>query len=110
MKTFFKKLEYRFLVESIEKIEKIENAPFPYKTFISEANVKTNKKVTSKWTHHKERSFANNFFIFLEILFQFKNLLKYRVDLLYRLPKCPYLYFLWALEFNLTVLFPCEYP
>ena len=37
MKTFFKKLEYRFLVE----ITKIENASFTYKTTISEANVKT---------------------------------------------------------------------
>ena len=37
-KTFFqKKLGYRFLVEST----KIENASFPYKTAISEANVKT---------------------------------------------------------------------
>ena len=71
-KTFFqKKLEYRFLVEST----KIENASFPYKTVISEANVKTNKMVTSKWTYQKERSFAGNYFIFLKILFQFKNLL-----------------------------------
>ena len=71
-KTFFqKKLEYRFLVEST----KIENASFPYKTAISEANVKTNKMVTSKWTYQKERSFAGNYFIFLKILFQFKNLL-----------------------------------
>ena len=45
-KTFFKKLEYRFLVRST----KIENAPFPYKTAISEANVETNKMVTAKWT------------------------------------------------------------
>ena len=37
-KTFFKKLEYRFLVEST----RIENATFPYKTALSEANVKTN--------------------------------------------------------------------
>ena len=71
-KTFFKKLEYRFLVEST----KIENASFPYKTAISEANVKTNKMVTSKWTYQKERSFAGNYFIFLKILFQSKNLLK----------------------------------
>ena len=63
MKTFFKRLEYRFLVEST----KIKNASFPYKTAISEANVKTNKMVTTKWTYHKERSF-----IFLKILFQFK--------------------------------------
>ena len=40
--TFFKKLEYRFLVEST----KIENASFPYKTVISEAklNVKANSE------------------------------------------------------------------
>ena len=35
-KTFFKKLEYRFSVESI----KIGNASFLYKTAISEADVK----------------------------------------------------------------------
>ena len=43
-KTFFKKLEYRFLVES----KKIENASFPYKTALSEANVKTNGMVSTK--------------------------------------------------------------
>ena len=37
--TFFKKLEYRFLAEST----KIENARFPYKTAMSEANVKINR-------------------------------------------------------------------
>ena len=39
MQTLFKKLEYRFLVESY----KIENATFPYKTALSEASVKTKK-------------------------------------------------------------------
>ena len=68
--TFFKKLDY-FLVEST----KIENASFPYKTAMSEANVKTNKMVASKWTYHKERSLASNYFVFSKILFQFKNLL-----------------------------------
>ena len=43
-KTFFKKLESPFLVEST----KIENASFPYKTAISEANVKTNRIVSIK--------------------------------------------------------------
>ena len=43
-KTFFKKLEYSFSVEST----KIENASFPYKTAISEANVKTNRMVSTK--------------------------------------------------------------
>ena len=37
-KTFFRKLEHFFLVESTN----IENASFPYKTAISEANVKAN--------------------------------------------------------------------
>ena len=68
---FFKKLEYRFLVEST----KIEKASFPYKTAVSEANVKTNRMVTTKWAYHRERSFTSNYFIFLKILFQFKNLL-----------------------------------
>ena len=54
-KAFLKKLEYRFLVEST----KIENVPFPYKTSISEANVKTNRMVSTKWTFQKERSFVS---------------------------------------------------
>ena len=69
-KSFFKKLEYRFLVEST----KIENASFRYKTATSEAHVKTNRIVTTKWTFPKERSFASILF-FSKILFQFKNLL-----------------------------------
>ena len=88
-KTFFKKLEYRFLVEST----KIENASFPYKTALSKTNVKTNRTESAQWTNQKERSFASNYFIFLKILFQFENLLK-RVNLIYKLPKSPYSYFL----------------
>ena len=41
-KTFFKKLNYRFLVESI----KVENATFPYKSALSEVKVKG-------YLHHK---------------------------------------------------------
>ena len=44
MKTFFKKLEYRFLVETT----KIENTSFPFKTTLSEANVKKNRMATTK--------------------------------------------------------------
>ena len=87
-KTYFKKLENQFLIENT----KIENALFPYKTTMSEANVNTNKMVSTKWTYHIERSLASNYFIFLEILFQFKNQLR-RVDLMYQRPKCPYSYF-----------------
>ena len=68
-KTFFKKLEYRFLVETT----KIENTSFPFKTALSEANVKTNKMVTTKWTYHKEWSFASNYFIFWKICSSFRT-------------------------------------
>ena len=58
MQTLFKKLEYRFLAEST----KIDIITFPYKTALSEANVKTNKMGTTKWTYQKEQSFASNHF------------------------------------------------
>ena len=60
--TFFKKLEYCFLIEST----KIENASFQYKTFMSEANFKTKRMMSTKWAYHKERSFASNYFIFFK--------------------------------------------
>ena len=69
MKNFFKKLEYCFLVEST----KIINASFPYKTAISEANVKTNRIASAKWTYHKERSYANNYFIFWKFFFSLRT-------------------------------------
>ena len=62
MKTFSKKLEYRFLVERI----KIEKASFLYKSAILEANVKANKMVITKWVYDRERSFASNYFNFFE--------------------------------------------
>ena len=63
-KTFFKKLEYRFLVEST----KIENASFTYKNAMSEANVKTNSIVSAKWTYHKEPVTASFFWKFYSSL------------------------------------------
>ena len=70
-----KNLFQKSWVPFFSKSTKIENTPFPYKTTISEANVKTNRIVSTKLTYHKERSFASNYFIFLKILFQLKNLL-----------------------------------
>ena len=70
-KTFFKKTGVPFLDESI----KIENASFPFKTALSEINVKTNRIVSTKLTCHKERIFGSNYFIFLKILLQLKNLI-----------------------------------
>ena len=58
------KFIFTFHVIIIIEKEKIENASFPYKVAISEANVKANKMVTIKWTYQKERSFASNYFIF----------------------------------------------
>ena len=48
---------------------------------------------TTKQTYHKKWSFTSNYFyfIFLEIFFQFQNLLK-RVNLMYQRPKCLYSY------------------
>ena len=66
MKTFLKKMEYWILVEAT----KIENISVPYKTALSEANVKTNRMATTNWTYHKEWSFASNCLIFLENLLQ----------------------------------------
>ena len=66
-KTFFKKLEYHFLLETT----KTENTSFPFKTALSEANIMTNRISYTNWTYHKEWSFASNYFIFLENLFQF---------------------------------------
>ena len=47
---------------------------------------------STKWTYHNEWSFARNYFIFLKIVFKFKNLLK-RVDLMYQRSRYPYSYF-----------------
>ena len=50
MKTFFKKMEYGFLVETT----KIENTSFPFKTSLSEAKIKKNRMLATKWTYNKE--------------------------------------------------------
>ena len=44
--------------------------------------------VTTKWAYHREPSFASNYFIFLKVFFQFKNLLQI-IDLMYQQPKRP---------------------
>ena len=61
----FKKLEYCFLVENT----KIDNLTFPYKTALSEANVKINRLGSKKLTYHKDKSFASNHFPFSKICF-----------------------------------------
>ena len=66
-KTFSKKLEHDFLVETA----KIENTSSPFKITLLEANVKTNLMATTNWTYHKEWSFASNYLPSVENLFQF---------------------------------------
>ena len=69
-KSFFKKLEYYVLVESTKTV----NASFPYKTkAISEANVKANRMVSTKWAYHKEWSFSRSYFIFFIICFSLRT-------------------------------------
>ena len=67
MEQNFWKTKTFFLAEAT----KIENTSLPLKIALSEANVKTNKMTTAKWTYHKEWSFASNYFCFLENLIQF---------------------------------------
>ena len=67
----FQKPGVPFLVEPT----KTEKASFPYKTAISEANAKANRKVTTKWAYHRQLSFASNYFIFFKVLLQLKKLL-----------------------------------
>ena len=68
-KTFFKKLEYLFLVAST----RIQNATFPYKPALSEANVKTNRMWSTKWIYRKERSFASNCLFFWKFCFSLRT-------------------------------------
>ena len=52
--------EYRSLVESTKN----ENATFPYKTVLAEANAESRRMGSTKWTYHKELRFASNYFFF----------------------------------------------
>ena len=64
-KTFFKKLEYRFLVESTNT----ENALLHKKLLYQKPMLRQIECWVQKWTFYKEWSFANNYFIFVKILF-----------------------------------------
>ena len=62
-KTFFKKLDYCFLVGTT----KIESTSFPFKSAPSEANVKTNRMATTKWTSTKSGVLPVTTLFFLKI-------------------------------------------
>ena len=67
-KTFFKKLEYWFL-----KALRLKTYHFHTKLPYQKPMLRQIKWVSTKWIHHKERSFTSNYFIFLKILFQLKT-------------------------------------
>ena len=53
-KTLLKKFEYRFSVQSTTN----DSATFPYRTALSKSSVKINWMGSTKWTYHKEQTFA----------------------------------------------------
>lgn len=62
-KTFFIKLDYRFLVQCAT----IKNVTFPYKFALTKANFKTNRMRSTRWNYHKQRSSATNYISFLKV-------------------------------------------
>ena len=60
---FIKLMEHLILKEIRLKTQQF------HKKETSETNVKTNKIESTKWTYHKEQSFASNYFIFLKFCF-----------------------------------------
>ena len=76
---FFKKLENSFVVESTT----IESVTYPYKTALSEANVKTNRMGSTKWTYLKECSFARTYFFFFKFHFSIRTCYK---ELIWSIP------------------------
>ena len=60
-------------VISLSSKSKIEKATFPGKASLSEANVATNRMVSTKRTYHKERSFASSYLIFLKKNFSLRT-------------------------------------
>ena len=128
IKAFFKKLDYRYLVESTE----FENEIFLDKTVFSEANVKKNRMGSAKGIITKNsvlgvtttaqkmkfsiKDFFSNFkFHFLRsALYFFWNFVPVQKLLIkswfVQNPKCTYAYFSKALELYLRVRFPCKYP
>ena len=68
-KTFFKKLKYRFLIESA----KIENASFPFKAVKSKANIKANRMMSTKWTYTKNGGLPVTALIFWKFCFNLRT-------------------------------------
>ena len=48
------------LLKFLDESTKIEKTTFPYEPALSEADVKTDRKGSTKWIYHKEQSFPSN--------------------------------------------------
>ena len=64
---------FNFETDFLESENLFQKAGVPHhlhtKTVISEANIKANRTMSTKWTYHKERSFSSNYLIFLKFCF-----------------------------------------
>ena len=102
---FQKNLEYHLFVESTA----IENATFPHKTALSEANVKANRMGITKWIHLKEQSFARTILFFWKFCFSLRTSYK---DLIWctNYPNvhihtfCKRCSFIWGCYFPVSIL------
>ena len=70
MKIFFKKLGYRFQTKILRSKTHHFHTKLPCQ---SEAKFIRNRMRSTKWTYHKERSFARDYFIFSKISFHFRT-------------------------------------
>ena len=77
-KIFFKKMGYRFFVGNT----KFEKAIFPYKTPLTETNVKAHRRRSTKWSYHRERSLAVTISFFWKLCFSIKTFKKSCFDVL----------------------------
>ena len=104
-KILFKKLDYHLLAGSA----KTERETFPWKTALSEANVKTNRMATTKWSYNKQWRFSVTNLFFQKFCFSLRTLYKEFIlswILIYQSSKYPYPYFSKLLEFQLRVFLP----
>ena len=70
MKIFFKKLGYRFWTKILRSKTHHFHTKLPCQ---SEAKFIRNRMRSTKWTYHKERSFARDYLIFSKISFHFRT-------------------------------------
>ena len=71
----WKRFSENWSIVLLLKVPTLKTHSFHIKPYMSEANAKIYRMMITKWTYHRKRNFASNYYIFLKILLQFKNLL-----------------------------------